>query len=167
MRPLIGLVCSMDAKEEKFHVKNAYVEAIEKNNGIPILLPPMKNFNLEELGFLDGIFLIGGNDINPLFLGEEPSLHMGETSPIRDVFEFAMLEWAIKNNIPILGICRGMQVMGGFNGKLIQDINSEVKEPICHSQKSFVNIYTHTVTVDENSKLSKVLGTTKIITNSF
>ncbi|MGE4215411.1 MAG: gamma-glutamyl-gamma-aminobutyrate hydrolase family protein, partial [Anaerotignaceae bacterium] len=90
--------------------------------------------------------------------------NIGEISTIRDTFEIALTRLALRQNMPILGICRGMQIMAAAaDGKIVQDIKSS----ICHMQKSPRHVKTHTVNIKKDSRLFSICGTKKMAVNSF
>ena len=165
MKALIGVTPCVDNDNNRFFLNPAYIKSVYKNGGIPIILCPVNKADIPAiLGKINGIILTGGGDINPLLLGEEPCNNIGEISPIRDNFEIALTRLALKQRMPILGICRGMQVMAAAaEGKILQDIQST----ICHMQKSPRYVKTHTVNIEADSKLFSICGKRKIAVNSF
>ncbi|MEA5083096.1 MAG: gamma-glutamyl-gamma-aminobutyrate hydrolase family protein [Lachnospiraceae bacterium] len=165
MKALIGITACIDNSNSRYFVSRGYINSVYKNGGIPIVLCPVHRKEIPDiLRKIDGIILTGGGDVNPLILGEEPCNNIGEISPIRDKFEIALTRLALKQRIPILGICRGMQVMAtSADGKILQDINSN----ICHMQKSPRYVKTHTVNIEKNSRLFSICGKKKIAVNSF
>lgn len=165
MKAFIGVTACIDSASRRFFVNPAYIGAIYKNGGIPIVLCPVRKQEIPTLlGKLDGIVLTGGGDISPLILGEEPCKNIGEISTLRDHFEIALTQLALRRNLPILGICRGMQVMAvAAKGKIIQDLES----PLCHMQKSPKYIRTHTVQIKKGSLLFSICGKKTIAVNSF
>ena len=165
MKAVIGVTPCMDTATGRFFISRAYVNAIYKNGGIPFVLSPVHKRELPLiLDRLNGILLTGGGDINPLLLGEEPCKNMGEISTLRDVFEIHLTRLAFRENVPILGICRGMQVMAAAaGGKIIQDIDS----PLCHMQKSPRYIKTHTVYIKKGTLLSSICREKSVSVNSF
>lgn len=165
MKAVIGVTACIDTSSNRYFVSRAYINAVYKNGGIPIILCPVHKREIPAiLRKINGIILTGGGDINPLILGEEPCNNIGEISPIRDTFEIALTRLALRQRMPILGICRGMQVMAvAAEGKISQDIQST----ICHMQKSPRYVKTHTVNIKKDSKLFSICGKKKIAVNSF
>lgn len=165
MKALIGVTACIDNSNGRFFVNRGYINAVYKNGGIPIILCPVNRREIPDiLRKINGIILTGGGDVSPLILGEEPCNNIGEISPLRDSFEIALTRLALTHRIPILGICRGMQVMAvATGGKIVQDINST----ICHMQKSPRHVKTHTVTIKKDSRLFSICGKKKIAVNSF
>lgn len=165
MKALIGVTPCIDCANGRFFVSRAYINAIYKNGGIPFVLCPVLKGELPLiLSKINGVLLTGGGDINPLILGEEPCNNIGEISSLRDGFEIALTRLALRQQMPILGICRGMQVLAvAAGGTIVQDINSS----ICHMQKSPRYVKTHTVNIKKGSHLFSVCGKKKITVNSF
>ncbi|MDV7757294.1 gamma-glutamyl-gamma-aminobutyrate hydrolase family protein [Liquorilactobacillus mali] len=146
-------------------------EAIYAAGGIPIILPfPEKFDDVEDsiqdiVAMIDGLMLPGGPDVDPLFYGEEPILEIGMTIGIEDKFEIALIKEVIRVGKPILGICRGIQVLNvALGGTLYQDLeaqNPNVK--IQHAQATLGHFKTHHVKIEENSRLSSLLGDNSLV----
>ena len=148
-----------------------YYQSILKAGGVPVIIPPYDNAEplVQTLNQLDGILLTGGGDINPLFLGEEPIKQLGGINPRRDRQELLLTQLAADRQIPILGICRGIQVMNAaFGGTLYQDIHSQMKGTcIKHSQDLDRSYASHTIEIETDSLLHRLMGTKKLAVNSF
>lgn len=150
----------------------SYVEAILKNGGIPIIIPYSNNENVikEQINMCSGILLPGGEDVAPLLYGEEPEKNLGKTIEYIDVFQLKCLEFAVLRNIPILGICKGCQIINvGFGGTLYQDVHSikDKEDVLKHSQEGDSNEGTHSVYLEENSIIRDIFKEEYIKTNSF
>ena len=127
-KPLIGITSKYDYTQKSSILSVGYYRAIEKAGGIPIILPtPFSNNNLEDLlSNLDGILLSGGPDLDPKYFNEETFPENGEISPYRDEFEILLVKKAFEARLPLLGICRGLQVLNvALGGSLYQDIYSK------------------------------------------
>ncbi|MBX6395573.1 MAG: gamma-glutamyl-gamma-aminobutyrate hydrolase family protein, partial [Alicyclobacillaceae bacterium] len=112
--------------------------------------------------------LTGGVDVDPAFFGEEPSRGLGEVCPQRDTFEMALVEEAFLRNVPVLAICRGMQVMNVVaGGTLIQDLGSQGRGNLQHRQKAPRWHGSHRIEVVPGSKLAAILGAEELRVNSF
>lgn len=128
-RPIIGLICHGTANGSA--VADAYIEAVEKAGGCPILLPIVagKKTLLSIIKDMDALILTGGGDIWPPFLGEEPIPELGNVQPKRDAMELYIFQIAVKLQMPILGICRGVQLANAaLGGTLYQDLGSQYRE---------------------------------------
>ncbi len=149
-----------------------YVEGVAEAGGVPVVLPPVAGARAAEalLGGMDGLLLSGGSDLHPGYYGEEPLPELGVTVPERDAFEMALLEHALRRQIPILGICRGMQVLNvALGGTLYQDLPSQMDHMVLlgHRQETPKWQPTHEVEVDGGSKVAKILGTDELKVNSY
>lgn len=170
---LIGVSTSttIDKYPERAYVNAAYLRAVQQAGGVPVALPPhLDARSLEALrGRLDGVLLTGGGDVSPARSGEAPHPKTSEVSEARDALEIGLTEWAIGQEIPLLAICRGVQVLNvALGGSLYQDIPSEPGSPINHSQAEPREQPTHDVKVmGEGTRLGRVLGTLELRVNSF
>ena len=170
MRPLIGITCSLGYGESaSYRLHPTYVNAVSHTGGEVVMLPHTDEQGIRELmGTLDGIVLSGGDDVEPAYYHEQPHVALGQIDPGRDRFELELAKTAIRIGVPILGICRGMQVLYvAMGGKLIQDIPSQIKGAIKHKQEAPKSHAGHKVAVEINSKLAGMIGTGEIGVNSF
>lgn len=131
MKPLIGLTSGDDTiKGSKINkLKYTYIRAIESSGGIPIIIPNLRKMDDIDkiLEFIDGIVFTGGEDISPLLFGQEPIKETHKISYNRDRMEVKLFQLAYKKEIPILGICRGIQLINvALGGDLYQDIPSQI-----------------------------------------
>jgi putative glutamine amidotransferase len=126
---------STDSASYRLH--QDYVNAVCHTGGEAVILPHTDEQGIRELiGTLDGIILSGGDDIDPSHYDEEPHFALGRIEPRRDRFELELVRAGIRLRTPILGICRGMQILYvAMGGQLIQDIPSQVKDAIKHRQE--------------------------------
>lgn len=142
-------------------VPRPLVDAVIYAGGIPVGLPyvPKEQIN-GLLTHLDGVIVPGGPDIDPTFMGEEPIPQLGATNRDRDIFEIALIRTAVAKKIPILGICRGMQMINvSLGGSVYQDLNSQFSGKVLkHKQDAPGDQPTHFVAVDRDSKLFKTIG---------
>ncbi len=148
-----------------------YFASILRAGGVPFILPPFDDTDalISALQTVDGVLLTGGADINPLYLGEEPIKELHGINPRRDAQELLLTRLAADRQIPILGICRGIQTMNAaFGGPLYQDIHVQMDGTrIKHDQDLGRGFASHTVSIDEDSLLYKVFGTDVLPVNSF
>ena len=137
---------------------------------MPILIPDLKDQYLERfLDQLDGFILQGGSDICPASYGEKPlDQERQARDPYRDKFELKVLEYAYKKNKPILGICRGMQLINVFfKGTLYQDLLTETKTPLVHRSQEMYDKVKHTISLSKEGILSSLYeGKEKVTVNS-
>ena len=177
-KPLIGMTCFkanwpgwvqdipgqfMDA------VFRDYSRAVEFSGGIPVLVPVFKETSLAGalLERIDGLLLTGGQDILPRFFGEEPIVGIREMDDERDVMELHLAQEAEKRSIPILGICRGIQLITvAFGGTIYQDIFTQVPGCLDHEQKAPKGTNTHKIALTKKSKLSEIVEAENIWVNS-
>jgi putative glutamine amidotransferase len=149
-----------------------YVEGVAEAGGVPVVLPPVVGVRGAEalLEGMDGLLLSGGSDLDPGYYGEKPVPELGVTIPERDAFEMALLEHALRRKIPILGICRGMQVLNvALGGTLYQDLPSQMDHMVLlgHRQETPKWQPTHEVEVDGGSKVAEILGADELKVNSY
>lgn len=149
-----------------------YIRGVMAAGGLPIIIPPLLDEDQLRDVFtrLDGLLLTGGGDIDPAIFGEEQHPATCGISQNRDRVELALARWALAEEKPMLAICRGIQVMNiAAGGTLIQDIPMQVERPLTHSASTDTprDYFAHTVGVDENSRLAKILGSTVVGTNSW
>lgn len=143
------------------YVNDDYVQAVVRANGIPYMLPVHTSFAMieEQIQMLDGLILSGGHDIDPIFYGEEPHHLLQEIFHDRDQFDLKLLEIAKKYHIPVLGICRGFQLINVFHqGTLYQDATLKEGSYIKHNQVSNPNQVIHTIDVEKGTQLHQILG---------
>lgn len=147
-----------------------YVTAVVEGGGIPLIIPSnIRVENIPELiSKIDGLLLSGGDDVNPLIYGEEPHPNLGDVDPLRDVLEIHLVKTAIEKKKPILGICRGLQVLNiALGGTVIQDIFSQKEKVIGHRQKGPRYYLSHQVYIEKNTLLADVIGKEELLVNSF
>lgn len=141
-------------------INEAYVKAVSRTSGIPIILPVSHEKNAKKLiSTVNGLILSGGNDVSPEIYGEEPLSKLSELNPLRDEFEIALLKEAIKQNKPVLGICRGFQLLNtAFGGTLYQDVSYNESCNLQHMQQTEPIFPIHSVDIKEGSIIYSILG---------
>ena len=133
-KALIGITCGMEKESHNITLRAYYGVALEALGAAYIMLPPQDLTVADQvLEFLDGLILPGGGDIHPKFWDEEPQKSIKKVDAVRDKWELALAEKAIKKQIPLLGICRGMQVINVALGGSIWQDNPVITE---HEQTS-------------------------------
>ena len=156
----------------RYAIANTYTTAVERAGGVPLVIPPQDG-NIEELlNVLDGLLLSGGGDIRPDRFGDVEQhpktygIHNG-----RDELELALVREAIRRDMPVLCICRGIQVLNvALGGTLIQDVADQYSASINHRQAELgitKEDPSHVVTATPGSLLERTYGGAVIQTNSF
>lgn len=163
-RPLIGITGNYEDLTCK--LAEGYYKQVLAAGGTPVIVPPLSSTEtiVETLRHLDGLLLSGGADINPLYQGEEPIPALHGINRERDLPELLITRLAYDRQLPILGICRGIQTLAvALGGKVEQDIKASIK----HSQEADRSEPTHTVAVDQDSTLYNIYGSPTLLVNSF
>ena len=165
-RPVIGITGNYEDLTCK--LGRGYYQSVVAAGGVPVVIPPVadKHVVINTLEHVDALILSGGSDINPLWAGEEPSPKLHGINQERDLSELLIARLAYNRQIPMLGICRGIQTLAtAFGGKVAQDISDVAT--IKHSQDADRSEPTHTVIVDEESQLFDIYKSAKLMVNSF
>jgi putative glutamine amidotransferase len=170
--PLIGVSTSITVgtSPERAYVNSTYLNAIQQAGGVPVALPPQLSARAWErlAATLDGLLLTGGGDIDPACFGEAPHPTLYDVAPTRDTFEITAARWALERGVPLLCICRGMQVLNiALGGSLHQDVGTEPGTTLQHSQKERRDQPTHIVKVAPGSRLAEVMGADVVEVNSM
>lgn len=168
-RPIIGITTAIE--EKNMSLRPHYIEAVTDLGGVPLLLAKNDDEQSikEQIDVLDGLYLTGGKDINPSTYDEEPHPKLEAVEHGRDEYEIEVIKHAYKRGIPILGICRGSQLLNSLtDGTMYQDLEAqyEGEDLIQHKQKSNRDYLQHSVLIEEGSRLHKIVGTDKIRVNS-
>jgi putative glutamine amidotransferase len=175
MRKVIGITSSQENANEPSELisPKSYSKAIEHAGGLPIILPVIEDSVdvIEEMvEHIDGLLLTGGVDVDPLLFGEQPHRKMGRIDPGRDFFELHLVKAALKKGIPILGICRGCQILNvAAGGTVIQDIPHVLgkNNVIKHEQAAPRWYPTHIAKLVEGTKLASIFAESEITVNSY
>lgn len=166
--PVIGI--SGNFREGDCTLAQGYYMSVLEAGGTPVVIPSYDNEKalVSILDTLDGLVLSGGADIDPDYLGEEP-LDCISVNPRRDAQELMLVRLAVERQIPILGICRGIQMLtAALGGKLYQDIKTQHGRPcIEHSQTIARGLPSHDVKIEKDSLLHSLMGTETLAVNSF
>lgn len=166
LRPVIGITGNYNEEERSFWVRDYYVKSLRAVGANALVLPPTEEVGIiaEYLQVCNGLLFSGGGDIDPRHWGEMARLGLGNINPLRDAFELELARQALKANVPVLGICRGCQVLNvAAGGSLWQDIKSH----LLHDQNAPRDYPIHAIVVEKGSLLQRVLGSGEIRVNSF
>jgi putative glutamine amidotransferase len=153
-----------------------YLHAISKARGLPSIVAPGFTNPLEDAAQLageildncDGLLLSGGTDVDPKIFGEVAHTALGRVDGPRDPFEITLAREAVRRDMPVLGICRGIQVLNvALGGTLIQDIPSDVEGSVVHETGDDRLVIAHDVVIEPGSRLASLLSTTRLGVNSF
>ena len=163
-KPLVGLTANYEGMDAT--LRNAYYRQVVAAGGVPVIIPPVadKDVIINTLEHLDALILTGGGDHNPLWMDEQPCPGLHNINKERDLAELLTARLAFNRQIPMLGICRGIQTLAiALEGKVEQDIKQQVK----HSQDADRSEPTHSVQLVKDSTLYNIYGTDRIFVNSF
>jgi putative glutamine amidotransferase len=167
-RPKIGITMRFEHETRRFYLGRDYADAIEAAGGTPIhiALIPKEHFITDLLSALDGILLPGSaSDVDPAYWNEEPHPKLGRVIPERDQTDLMVLAEAEKREMPVLGICYGMQSLNvSRGGSLIQDIDSDIKEPVQHQQGIPRDRNSHSIKIAAGSIIERTLGVGSLTT---
>lgn len=176
-KPVIGISGSITILENgrfpgyrRTYVNEDYVKSIVQAGGTPLLLPLTTDETIitHYCSIIDGLVLSGGHDVSPLTYGEQPLQKLGHTLPERDVFDGLLIKHALKTQMPILGICRGLQILNvTLGGTLYQDLDYVPDCNLKHDQYHDPSLATHEIVIEASSKLFEIMKTSSIQTNSF
>lgn len=166
---LIGVTAAFDEEEDRCYLSRLYVDAVVRAGGVPVVLPPLPfEMAATVLDQMRGLLLSGGGDLDPAYFGEEPLSGTGKVSPRRDVFELALARAALIRQVPVLGICRGMQVLNvAAGGTVYQDLVLGVKQPLKHFQEAPRWYGTHHIEIHPGTKLAGIFNVSRLRVNSF
>ncbi|MBI3826750.1 MAG: gamma-glutamyl-gamma-aminobutyrate hydrolase family protein [Candidatus Rokubacteria bacterium] len=175
--PRIGITTSITtdgSSPERAFVNSTYIRAVQQAGGLPILLPPQlepwARQALHEM--IDGLLLTGGGDVDPAQFHETPHEKTSDVSRERDGLELDLARRAVDRAVPLLAICRGLQVLNvALGGSLVQDIPTETSSTVDHSQKARQKTArdepVHPVKVADGTRLAAILGGPEVEVNSF
>lgn len=163
-RPLVVITATSrretPADPERVRLNAAYVDAVTRAGGIPVVAPPTSVDDAAAvLDAADALMLTGGEDVDPARYGAAPHPALGRVTPARDAWELALVNVARQRGLPTLAVCRGIQVLNvALGGTLLQDIPSEHPGAIPHDQAAPRTERTHAVTFAAGSRLAGIFG---------
>lgn len=174
MRPLIGIPCegNLRSTRRRYSLGQRYVRALFTVGCAPILIPLLDDEKvlLDTYGRLDGVLLAGGGDIAPHYFGETRSTRLRSVDLPRDRAEMFLARQAVKDDLPLLAICRGIQIVNvALGGTLYQDIPAQIPQALRHdfNPEHPRNYLGHEVSVTPGTRLADILGAEPLGVNSF
>ncbi|MGI6662719.1 MAG: gamma-glutamyl-gamma-aminobutyrate hydrolase family protein [Bacillota bacterium] len=169
MRPIIGITATYNEEHNAAATPMTYIEAVLEAGGKPLLIPVMPQEVAEEnLSVIDALLIPGGVDVDPRHYNERPIPQLGRINPLLDELELGLARKALEMNMPMLGICRGCQIITvAAGGSLVQDIGSQVGGAQKHSQQAARWYGTHEVVLAEGSLFERVHKTRRLWVNSY
>jgi putative glutamine amidotransferase len=176
-RPIIGIAAMSDhdaagLHAPRFSLNQSYNKAVMAAGGVPFMIPHVEDIeSLRELyEMFDGFLLPGGVDIHPKYYNEEPHPKLDPTDEGLDWIEGTLLRWALEDDMPVFGICRGEQVLNVvMGGTLWQDLPSEYATVFDHREsfkRKIRDYLAHDVRIDPNSRLAEIAGATRVWVNT-
>jgi len=170
-KPWIGIPTRYHEKSETIGQIRHYIDAVLWAGGLPLLIPSVGDPALirQYMDHVQGILLPGSpTDIDPARYGAVPHPKLGRMYPERDATDFAILELVENRNLPLLGICFGVQSLNVYRGgSLLQDIPSQVLNAVIHDEDENKPPARHTVRIDENSLIGRLAGRPEMEVNSY
>jgi putative glutamine amidotransferase len=163
-KPVIGITCSRSSAGSTL-LATAYTEAVSKAGGVAVVLPTVSTREEADalLAALDGVIFSGGEDVNPAWYGEEILNETVHIDAVRDHSDSLLARAALSSGKPLLGICRGEQLLNVMmGGSLYQDIPSQVPQTVGHSGGA-----TNRIALEGESLLSRLYGADSLVVNSF
>ncbi len=174
-RPVIGIPCYAGKRagtlRPLYGNNSAYSKAVEMAGGTPVLIPHFDDLaHLEPLcSRLDGLLLPGGLDMHPQAYGEAPHALLGSVDLNEDRLDQALADYFLEMDLPILGVCRGMQVLNVVaRGTLYQDLHAQRPESIKHAYTGKPRAYrAHSITFTPGTRMAEIMGSEPMMVNSF
>lgn len=171
LKPIIGVTPGISEDEKFYKVSTDNLAAIEKAGGIPLVLSYLsKAQDIKQIvEKIDGLYLTGGDDIDPKYFNEDPHPNIGAFNPKRDALEMKITKLMLTKNKPILGVCKGTQMLNlAAGGDMYQDIYAQIDtDLIQHRQKAPRYVATHDVKLIKDSLIYQILGKENIRVNSL
>jgi putative glutamine amidotransferase len=175
-RPLIGVPAHRQESEQagasaNFVLRERYVRAVLDAGGVAVIVPPVADEAALQAAYrhLNGLLLPGGGDVAPKLFGQKPHPFLGTVDEELDRVELTLTRWALRDGLPILGICRGIQVLNvAAGGDLIQDVGSQKPGSLEHQSASGLpaDWVAHKVAIVPGTRLASLVGSEPLGTNS-
>ncbi|RWI34126.1 MAG: gamma-glutamyl-gamma-aminobutyrate hydrolase family protein [Mesorhizobium sp.] len=159
MRPLVGIVSNFEVEKKGYFCLENYIRAIEQSGALPIILPYVSEGDVDQLlDTLSGIVLSGGGDFPTEFYGADPHPSVQRMIPERDRFEFALARAAFERPVPVLGICRGMQILNVIAGGTIYPHTQDALPGVGdHRDGTPLEQVVHGISIEPNTYLSRLV----------
>ncbi len=172
MRPVIGVIPLFDEEKDSIWMVPGYMDGIRSAGGLPLILPLKADEEMvaQVCGLCGGFLFTGGHDVDPALYGEEKGPFCGPQNGDRDVLEKAVFAYALEKDLPIFGICRGIQLINALcGGTLYQDIprEYEAEEKAEHHMKPPYDLPCHRVEILPDTPLFHLLGRGELAVNSY
>ena len=170
MKPVAGVMPLWDEERDSIWMLPGYLDGLRSAGAVPVILPMTADAEeLEQLADLCGGFLLtGGHDVTPALYGEEPLEGLVSCCPERDAMEAEILRIALERDLPVLGICRGIQFLNAWlGGTLYQDLPTQHPSGTEHHQAPPYDLPCHEVMLTEGAPLRGLLGTDRLAVNSY
>jgi putative glutamine amidotransferase len=176
-RPRIGITSRKipyfhrDRPYPRYGVAVSYIHAVEVAGGLPLLIPLSRDSSVLEdyFGTLDGLLLPGGMDVDPVHYGEEPHRLLEEVDPVRDETELYLARRALQADMPVLGVCRGEQLLNvAAGGSLFQDVAAQSPQEVIRHFQDFAQEWpSHSVEIKPDTLLASIIPERKLRVNSY
>ena len=158
-----------DPKRPEMALGMTYMRAVERNGGVPMVIPPLHNGAVEQLlDRIDGLLLSGGPDLDPAAYRHDEHPDLGPTWRELDDVEFSLARRADEAGMPVLGICRGSQALNTVRGgTLHQHLPDLDRTSLDHRQSEAGDVLTHKIDIEPGTRLAEITGRTELDVNSF
>ena len=169
-KPMIGILPLVDMERESYWMIPGYMKGIEAAGGIPVMLPLTTDYKIIQrlVENFDGFLLTGGQDVSPKLYGEEILSECGQINQQRDKMEQILIKQVIELDKPMLGICRGIQILNAvLGGTLYQDLPMQYSSEIDHHMTPPYDRVVHKVILNEETPLYSILNVKEIGVNSY
>ncbi|MFI3319110.1 MAG: gamma-glutamyl-gamma-aminobutyrate hydrolase family protein [Rikenellaceae bacterium] len=170
MKPIIGVIPLWDESRESIWMLPGYLDAIRASGGVPIILPLKASAEdiMQLCQLCSGFLFTGGHDISPTLYGQESTGKCGAPCHERDELERTIFNYALEHDRPVLGICRGIQLINALlGGTLYQDLPSQKASDISHQMRPPYHLPCHKVNIIDGSPLMELLGQNELAVNSY
>lgn len=159
-----------DGDTSRVRLAAAYVTALENAGLVPLIVPPLSNdaASAAILDSVSGLVLTGGEDVDPARYGEKRHEKIRSINAARDATEASLVEQAKARHVPVLAICRGIQILNvALGGTLVQDISSQYNTDIAHDEDGPRDSRSHEIAIEPDSAIARAMGTDHCSVNSF